>query len=166
MRRKRGSYAGLPASSFFRRLRKITDPAPMTAQAVRLDKFFDTLKRPGSPNNWLVAPAGFAITPDAVAPVFNVPMCDLIDTFKKVALRSKDVAVVEESAHAVHVIATTPLLRFKDDVWVRFIPMGENASTLALYSASRVGYWDLGTNRRRLKNWIERVQNALAPYGQ
>jgi uncharacterized protein (DUF1499 family) len=138
----------------------------MTAQAVRLDNFFDTLKRPGSPNNWLVAPADFAIAPDAVAPVFNVPMCDLIDTFKVVALRSKDVAVVEESAHAVHVIATTPLLRFKDDVWVRFIPMGENASTVALYSASRVGYWDLGTNRRRLKDWIGRVQNALAPYGQ
>ena len=137
----------------------------MTTQAVRLDNFFDALKRPDSPNNWLVAPAGFAIAPDAVAPVFNVPMHDLIDTFKLVALRSKGVAVVEESAHAIHVVATTPLMRFKDDVWVLFIPIGENASTLALYSASRVGYWDLGTNRRRVKDWIERVQNALAPYG-
>ena len=138
----------------------------MTTQAVQLDDFFDTLKRPGSPNNWLVAPAGFAIVPDAVAPAFNIPMRDLIDTFKVVPLRSKGVAVVEESAHAIHVVATTTLMRFKDDVWGLFIPIGENASTLALYSASRVGYWDLGTNRRRLKNWIERVQNALAPYGQ
>jgi uncharacterized protein (DUF1499 family) len=57
-------------------------------------------------------------------------------------------------------------MRFKDDVWGLFIPIGENASTLALYSASRVGYWDLGTNRRRVKDLSERVQNALASRGQ
>lgn len=134
--------------------------------AVRLDTFFDTLKRPGSPNNWLVAPAGFVIDPDAVAPVFNVPTHDLIDTFTLVALRSKGVAVVEESAHAIHFVVTTPLMRFKDDVWTLFMSVAENTSTLALYSTSRVGYWDLGTNRRRVKDWIERVQNALAPHGQ
>ena len=134
--------------------------------AVRLDNFFDTLKRPGSLNNWLVAPAGFVIAPDAVAPMFNVPMRDLIDTFKLVTLQSKGAAVVEESTHAVHLVVTTPLMRFKDDVWALFMPVAEKTSTLALYSASRVGYWDLGTNRRRVRDWIERVQNALASRGQ
>jgi uncharacterized protein (DUF1499 family) len=138
----------------------------MTTQAVRLDNFFDALKRPASPNNWLVAPGGFVVEPDAVAPVFNVPMRDLIDTFKLVTLQSKGVAVVEESARAIHVVATTPLMRFKDDVWALFMPVAENTSTLALYSASRVGYWDLGTNRRRVKDLSERVQNALASRGQ
>ena len=141
-------------------------PGKWSDPAARLDTFFNGLKRPGSPNNWLVAPADFAIAPDTVAPVFKAPMRDLIDTFKLVALRSKGVAVTEESAHALHVVATTPLMRFKDDVWALFMPVTENTSTLALYSASRVGYWDLGTNRRRLKDWMERMQNALAPYGQ
>lgn len=132
----------------------------MTTHTANVDTFFDSLKRPDSPNNWLVAPPGFVIEPDAVAPVFRVPVPVLLDTFKAVVLRSKRAAVVKESASAMHVIATTPVMRFKDDVWALFIPLTENSSTLALYSASRVGYWDMGTNRRRVKEWIERLQNA------
>lgn len=131
------------------------------AQTVPLDDFFNNLKRPGSPNNWLVAPADFVIRPDAVAPVFRVPLSVLRDAVKGVVLRSRGAEVVEESANAIHVIATTPLVRFKDDVRVLFIPVAPNRSTVALYSASRVGFWDMGANRRRLENWTGQLQNAL-----
>lgn len=124
-----------------------------------LDRFFGTLKRPDTPNNWLVAPADFILKPDAVAPVFQVSMSVLLDTFRSLVLQTKGAAIVEESAKALHVVTTTPLMRFKDDVWALFIPVTESSSTLALYSASRIGYWDLGTNRRRLKGWIERLQD-------
>ena len=126
------------------------------------DQFFDSLKRPESPNNWLVAPADFVIEPDATAPVFDVPVTVLRDTFKSVVLQSTGTAVTEESVTAIHIVATTPLMRFKDDVWALFIPVTDGSATFALYSASRVGYWDLGTNRRRLNHWIERLQNALS----
>lgn len=132
----------------------------MTTQTAKLDTFFNGLKRPRSPNNWLMAPADFHIKPDAVAPVFQVPKHALIDAFKSVVVRSKGLAIIEESANAIHTVATTPVMRFKDDVWALFIPVTENKSTLALYSASRVGYWDMGTNRRRLNDWIDRLQIA------
>jgi uncharacterized protein (DUF1499 family) len=124
-----------------------------------VERFFETLERPDTPNNWLVAPADFFIKPDVVTPVFQVPVSVLIDTVRSLVLQKKGAAIVEESPKALHVVTTTPLMRFKDDVWALFIPVTERSSTLALYSSSRIGYWDLGTNRRRLKGWIERLQD-------
>jgi len=129
----------------------------MTTRAAQLDAFFDTLKRSGTPNNWLVAPADFRIKPDVVAPVFPLSVPALHRMFKAIVLRFDGVEVAEESANAIHVIATTRLMRFRDDVWALFIPVTPSTSTLAIYSASRVGYWDMGTNRRRLAAWIEQL---------
>jgi uncharacterized protein (DUF1499 family) len=134
--------------------------------AMKLDDFFKTLKRPDTPNHWLIAPADFTIKPDAVAPVFAAPASALREAFKSVALRSKGNAVVEESAFGMHVVATTLVFRFKDDIYVRFIPLAHHQSTLAVYSASRTGYWDTGTNRRRLEDWIERTRKALEAGGK
>lgn len=134
----------------------------MADQAERLDTFFDTLKRPDSPNTWLVAPADFVIKPDAVAPVFPVSAAALLETFKSVVLQSKQITLIAQSERALHVVATTSLLRFEDDVWALFMRVAENEATLALYSASRVGYWDLGTNRRRLTAWLERLRYCFA----
>jgi uncharacterized protein (DUF1499 family) len=85
----------------------------------------------------------------------------LLETFKSVVLRSKRIKLVAQSARAIHLVATTSLLRFEDDVWALFMPVAENEATLALYSASRVGYWDVGTNRRRLSAWIERLRHTV-----
>lgn len=136
--------------------------AGAVAQPVTLDNYFSNLTRPDSPNHWLIAPTDFAIKPDAVAPVFEAPVPVLIETFKTVVLRSEGAAVLAESANGMHVVATTPLMGFKDDIRALFIPVGQGRSTIALYSASRVGYWDLGTNRRRAEDWLKQVQNALA----
>ncbi len=131
------------------------------AQTVTLDHYFRTLKRPDTPNTWLVAPADFVIKPDAVAPVFPVPVSKLRAAFKSIVLGSERTAIVAESSDGMHVVATTRLMRFEDDVRALFIPVGEQQSTIALYSASRVGSWDFGTNRRRVEGWIRETQQAL-----
>lgn len=56
--------------------------------------------------------------------------------------------LINESATAVHVSATTPILRFVDDVHAM---LDAEAQVIHIYSASRVGYSDLGTNRQRLE---------------
>lgn len=131
------------------------------AQTVTPDNYFRTLKRPDTPNTWLVAPADFVIKPDAVAPVFPVPVSKLRAAFKSIVLGSERTAIVAESSDGMHVVATTRLMRFKDDVRALFIPVGEQQSTIALYSASRVGSWDFGTNRRRVEGWITQTREAL-----
>jgi uncharacterized protein (DUF1499 family) len=128
------------------------------AQTVGLENYFRTLKRPDSPNTWLVAPADFAIKPDAVAPVFDVPVSKLRETLKSVVAVAEGAAVVAEAPDGIHVVVTTSLWKFKDDVRALFIAVGEAKSTMALYSASRVGYWDFGTNRRRVESWLERMR--------
>jgi uncharacterized protein (DUF1499 family) len=131
------------------------------AQTVGLENYFRTLERPDSPNTWLVAPADFVIKPDAVAPVFAVPVSRLRETFTAVVSGMENVAVIAESTDGMHIVVTTPWLKFEDDVRVLFIPLGQGKSTIALYSASRVGYWDFGTNRRRVANWLEQLQAAV-----
>ncbi len=127
-----------------------------------MESFFKTLKRPDSPNHWLVAPADFAPGPDAVAPVFAVPATALRAAFMAVVRQTRGANVVTETADGVHVVVSTPVFGFKDDLRVQFIVLSPQQSTLALYSASRTGYWDLGTNRRRAEDWMTRIQPALA----
>lgn len=56
----------------------------------------------------------------------------------------------------------TPLLGFTDDIDVRFVSLGESRASLAVYSRSRVGYSDLGTNRKRVMRWLAGLEAAGA----
>jgi uncharacterized protein (DUF1499 family) len=55
-------------------------------------------------------------------------------------------------AMRLNFVATSALMRFKDDVDLVFLPVtGQpDKSTFAAYSRSRVGYSDLGANLKRL----------------
>jgi uncharacterized protein (DUF1499 family) len=129
------------------------------------ESFFKTLKRPDSPNHWLLAPADFVAKPDAVAPVFAVPVAALRTAFTAVVQQTRGAHVVAETADSAHVVVSTPVFGFKDDLCVQFIALSTQQSTLALYSASRLGYWDLGTNRRRIEDWMIRLQSTLTGSG-
>lgn len=130
-----------------------------------MQAFFDTLKRPASPNHWLAAPAGFVVKPDAVTPVYGVPAARLREAFGVVLRQTPRTAVAAETADGLHAVVTTAVFGFKDDLRVQFIAVSPQQSTLALYSASRAGYWDLGTNRRRVEDWLARLAAVLAGTG-
>jgi len=127
-----------------------------------IEQYFAKLKRPESPNHWMVAPRGFPGRPDAVAPSFTVPVASLRDAFRTMLRQVPGVDIVAETEDGLHVVSTTRLFRFRDDVRVQFIGIDARHSTLALYSASRAGYWDFGTNRRRIEDWLARTAQVLA----
>jgi hypothetical protein len=117
---------------------------------------FKTLVRPGSPNTGLLAPAGYAASaePDGAAPVYDAPPSELymralrlIGERREWQLGSQDAATMR-----LNFVATSVLMRFKDDVDVVVLPVAgqPEKSTFAAYSRSRVGYSDLGANRKRL----------------
>jgi uncharacterized protein (DUF1499 family) len=56
---------------------------------------------------------------------------------------------------------TTLLCRFVDDLISDVIDLGQGRSGLAVLSRSRVGYWDLGTNRRRVRHLLAQLARAL-----
>jgi uncharacterized protein (DUF1499 family) len=63
-------------------------------------------------------------------------------------------SIVNASEGYLHVTFTTPLLRFVDDLELLASP---EEGVLHVRSASRVGTWDLGVNRRRVEDLRRRL---------
>jgi len=117
---------------------------------------FQTLRRPAKPNTALIAPAGFTPleAPDAAPPELPFPPAESFARLLAMieARGSWKLVAADGATGQVRFIAVTRLLRFKDDVDVTILPVdgAPGRSTFAAYSRSRVGYSDLGANRKRL----------------
>ena len=61
----------------------------------------------------------------------------------------------DDAAMQYEFIQRTKLLRFPDIITVRFIPLEQRRSTLAVYSRSRYGRRDFGVNKDRVLAWLE-----------
>lgn len=64
-------------------------------------------------------------------------------------------------AGEMHIEISTPLWKFKDDMWIRIEPIHERETKLMIRSASRIGQGDLGANIRHildLYNALDHVQ--------
>ena len=124
---------------------------------------FASVKRSGRPNNCLVAPQGFAgvETPDSEAPVFDKTPKQLFDSVMDLVLERVEwrLRASDPDTLRISFVAVTPLMKFKDDVYVQAVPVdgSEGKSSIAVYSASRIGYSDLGTNAKRVKELLDLV---------
>ncbi len=70
------------------------------------------------------------------------------------------IAAAAESEGRIEATATTPLLRFKDDVVIR-IRAHNSGSRLDIRSASRVGSSDFGANAKRIRAFLIELNNLL-----
>lgn len=61
----------------------------------------------------------------------------------------------------IHAVFRIPILGFKDDVKIAVEQDSAGFSTLHLRSASRVGYSDLGVNRRRVNRILKNIKKKL-----
>ena len=69
------------------------------------------------------------------------------------------VIVADEPAqHRLVVIQHTKLLRFPDVVTAEFVALDNDRSSVAVYSKSRYGSGDFGTNRKRILRWLDRLR--------
>ena len=74
------------------------------------------------------------------------------------ALKSQArVAVVEDANGHIRAEATSAVFRFVDDVEFRLDPA---TRLIHVRSASRVGYWDFGVNRRRIESLREKLSRG------
>ncbi|NQY96544.1 MAG: DUF1499 domain-containing protein [Henriciella sp.] len=122
---------------------------------------FKSLKRPPKPNTCLVAPDNhcLAADPDFAPPVMVMTARGLFSRMSEVIASERRWGNIEADAESYRIkfVATTGLMRFKDDVDIEIIPVDEGKATFAIYSRSRVGYSDLGANRKRVNEIIRRV---------
>lgn len=131
---------------------------------------FATLRRRRSPTDALFCPPDACplATPDGVPPVFPVAGERLRAIVAEAALADPDTEIVFEERWAEHdrYVARSRLLRFPDTIDALIVGRGEGRSTIALYSRSRIGLYDLGVNRARLRRWLDRIgQMAERPAG-
>ncbi len=73
-----------------------------------------------------------------------------------------ELGTVEPEAWKIEAVATTRVIKFKDDVTIWVEADGEERSTLFARSASRVGVVDLGANTRHIMDLFETV-DIIAP---
>ena len=122
---------------------------------------FKSLKRPPKPNTCLAAPENhcLAAAPDFAPPEFAVGASALFAKVNNLIASERRWGNAQSDPQSLRIkfVATTGLMRFKDDVDIEVIPLDEDKSTLAVYSRSRVGYSDLGANRKRVSALIEHL---------
>lgn len=127
---------------------------------------FETLERRSSPNDALAMPEGFgAARLDMTNPVYAVPPQALRDAFGRALAGEKRLFRVaeDEVALTARYVQRTALLGFPDTIVVRFVAVGPERSSIALYSRSKFGYSDLGANKERLERWLVVLAREVPP---
>jgi uncharacterized protein (DUF1499 family) len=92
-----------------------------------------------------------------IAPLSGQPVDSLWENLKTL-LEDMGFVVQSEQENYIHAVATTRLMGFVDDL--EFLK-SEEQNLIEVRSASRVGYSDLGVNRKR----VEAIRQALTPEG-
>lgn len=115
---------------------------------------FATFERPATPNTYLVCTPEICRTAraDETSPTFDKPVAAVRAALAALHPEAK----FEEAGASVHAhfVAVTRIMRFRDDVDVLLAPTPGGGTQVAIYSRSRVGYGDMGANRKRVKKLL------------
>src|SRR5688572_3841218 len=100
--------------------------------------------------------------PDIQPLALRVPAAQAFDAALAAAQRMGwEVVASDRAAGRIEAVATTSLLRFKDDVVIR-IRAADGGSRVDVRSKSRVGVGDLGTNARRIRRFFAMFHSVHA----
>lgn len=98
------------------------------------------------------------------------PRAELVATVKEAAASLKNWQFVEEQGGSgaakmgvteLHLVRSTKLMRFKDDVHVKLTTGEEGKTIISAESRSRVGKGDLGQNPRNLRELFAAIRARL-----
>jgi uncharacterized protein (DUF1499 family) len=120
---------------------------------------FETLRKNTKPNQYLVLPSNLSgEVSDAIAPTYAVNAAELKRAWEHLMARQPNIMQRGEATNdQLDYVQRTPRIRFPDLITVRFIALDENRSSLAIYSRSVFGHFDLGTNRKRITAWLKEL---------
>jgi hypothetical protein len=115
------------------------------------------LRDPIPANAFLACPPGYCAATAFESPVFALSADRLARMWAEMIAGERGVVQVEHqpAARRAVLIQHTPLLRFPDIITVEFVALAPDRSSLAIYSRSRYGRGDFGTNRRRVLRWLD-----------
>ena len=122
---------------------------------------FASLQLTENPNQYLMCPIGACSAPThAESAIYAAPVDTLherwdamIETQPRVAVLARD-----RTNQQIDYVQRSAVFRFPDVITVRFIPLPENRSTIAIYSRSLYGKSDFGVNRERIEAWVAAME--------
>jgi uncharacterized protein (DUF1499 family) len=100
--------------------------------------------------------------PDLQPQRFAAPVEQVFDAASAVAhAQGWDVTREDRASRVIEAVATTPLMRFKDDVIVTLSRDGEQTKVV-VRSHSRIGRGDLGANAKRIRAFQAALAKRMA----
>jgi len=121
---------------------------------------FAALARATTPNNFLVCPQDYcAAKADMISPTINLSATEFRDRSLAIFKRQPRTRLIGQDVTTMRYVfeVRSLLIGFPDTVTIRFIPLGDNRATLAIYSRSHYGRSDLGVNEERIRRWIKLI---------
>jgi len=124
---------------------------------------FKSLERTGKPNDYLVCPPGYCPIPeDEASTTFSLPVKRLAEEWLSLLDgEPRTILLSRNGEFQFEFEQQSALFGFPDTITALFIPMGENKSTLAVYSRSHYGYSDLGVNQKRVRAWLRGLDDRV-----
>lgn len=122
---------------------------------------FATLQRDSVPNQYLLCPKGMCqAETDGEAPVFDLPNERLQVAWEEMLAEQPRLQLLRRDVTNIQIdyVQRTRFLRFPDLITVRFVPIDDGHSTVAMYSRSVWGKGDMGVNRTRVEEWLARLK--------
>ncbi len=116
---------------------------------VRAGKLAELSKKPNCVSTQ-VEKASKKVSPVKYTADLNVQM----DAVKAAISEMSGVHIKQKTDNYLYAVFTTKIMRFKDDVEVY---LDDDSKILHFRSASRVGYSDLGVNKKRYEAFVERL---------
>ena len=120
------------------------------------------IERPATPNTFLAGPAGMRPPPDEVTAERALPAPRLYDDARAAfgGQPSTYVAAEFPDRLQVHYVVRSALLNYPDLVTVQVNALGDDRSTLTIWSRSVYGRSDFGVNRARTEAWLAALQQT------
>lgn len=119
---------------------------------------FTTLQRPDSPNTFLVCPPGLCRTQaDLPAPEYPFGVDRLRDLWDRAVAERPRMRRISTGPDGADYVDRSLVFAFPDPVSVRFMTLGSDRSTLAIYSRSVYGRGDLGVNAARVRSLLAAI---------
>jgi len=125
---------------------------------------FKSLKLRRTPNQYLVTPAGWGPErPNRESPVFARKAEDVYLASRAVALGEPRVQLLSEdpARRKLELVQRTRIIRFPDHISIEVAPLDSERCAVLVYSRSRFGLRDFGTNRRRIDHWLGLLAKKL-----
>jgi len=122
-----------------------------------------TLKRPTSPNSYLICARNLCPDADEDGPMVDLPAEKVLVAALKVASAEPNTSAAEIDPAVAQMVFVqrTPWLRFPDIVRIQAIASASGKTGVALYSQSVYGRYDFGTNKTRAQRWMASIKAEL-----